>query len=367
MSGSSIVRLFLGAFRRKAPPSPFAAQRAVDLARSPAVILPQEHAAPLHPLAVADGVDGHEPIVLAPLAAALDGLADAEAAPPTSAVVEFVDEIRQLPLFSTTAMQLMQSVGDENVSPERVARLISADAGLVAQLLRIVNSPYYGLRQRCSTMTTAIAVLGLDQVRRTVLAAVTQRPLMAYLHDTRAVQAFWRHQLLCAALARHLAVRQGLDGEMAYTAGLMHEVGRLAILIRHPHLTDLLLHVDHGDERQVLRHERAQFGFDHAEVGGALLARWGLPPAIVRATLEHERVRQPANPLSAAVWRANLIAHAMAAEADMEANTEASTDTDTGEAVASPWMQDIGLSLEERRRMFDEIATLDGGSQDSGR
>ena len=277
------------------------------------------------------------------------------------AVVEFVNETRQLPIFSTTAIQLMQSVGDESVSPERIARMISADPGLVAQLLRIVNSPYYGLPQRCSTMSTAIAVLGLDQVRRTVLAAVTQRPLLAYLHDTKVVQSFWRHQLLCAGLARHLAVQAGFDGEMAYTAGLMHEVGRLAIVIRHPHLTDRLLDVDDDDDHLTPRHERARFGFDHAEVGGALLARWGLPPAIVRATAEHERSAQPRDPLSAAVWRANLLAHQWAREED-EGVDEGSPGASDSDATTAAWMAAVALTTEQRRRIFDEIATLEGGA-----
>ena len=352
MPGSSLVLRFLGAFRRKASPVPLDAGQAVASSRAPVPAGAPERPVPLHPLATSHPLHRDALIVVPPLPLASDPAADDVLPPPSAAVAAFVDEIKQLPLFSTTAMQLMQSVSDDEVSPDRIARLIAADAGLVAQLLRIVNSPYYGLPQRCSTVATAIAVLGLDRVRRTVLAAVTQRPLMAYLHDTRLVQSFWRHQLLCAALSRHLALQNGLDSEMAYTAGLMHEVGRLAILIRHPHLTNVLLAAQDGDDRLALRNERSHFGFDHAEVGGALLARWGLPPAIVRATAEHERVWQPENPFSAAVWRANLLAHDMAAEGD---------DADDADAAASPWMQTFGLSVIERRRILDEIAALEAG------
>lgn len=267
--------------------------------------------------------------------------------PPSPAVVAFVETVRQLPLFSGTALQLMQSVGDDDVSTDDLARTIGTDAGLTAGLLRIVNSPYYGLASRVSTVAEAIRVLGMNQVRRTVLAAVSQRPLTAYLKDSAVVRSFWRHQLVAAGLARHLAVVQGLDGEMAYMGGLMHEVGRLALLIRHPHLTNVLLAVDGDDGRLGIDRERAHFGFDHAEVGGALLERWGLPAPIVRATTEHEDAGKPADPLSAVVWRGNLLAHTLVAEPEPD--------------VPTPWMFAIRLGLADRTRLLDEVAALESG------
>lgn len=263
-----------------------------------------------------------------------------------AAVVTFVERVKQLPLFSSTAMQLMKSVGQIDVSTQELARLISTDAGLVAQLLRIVNSPFYGLPKRCGTVADAIAVLGMDQVRRTVSAAVTKRPIASYLRDSRVVNDFWRHQLLCAALARHLAVQRGLDGEVAHMAGLMHEVGRLAILIQHPHLINVLLDVERRDDVLGTAREVQHFGFDHAQVGGTLLARWGLPAPIVQAAYDHEETTQPADAMSAVVWRANLLAHDLCEKSDeLE--------------VETPWMTAIGLTLDGRRAILDEIAALE--------
>ncbi len=275
----------------------------------------------------------------------------APAAPrvPQPAVVAFVETVRQLPLFSGTAMQLMQSVGNDDVSTDELARTIATDVGLTAGLLRIVNSPYYGLAARISTVGEAIRVLGMNQVRRTVLAAVSQRPLATYLKDSGVVRAFWRHQLVAAGLARHIAMTQGLDGELAYMGGLMHEVGRLALLIRHPHLTNVLLAVEGEDDGLGIDRERAHFGFDHAEVGGALLERWGLPAPIVQATRDHEDADKPADPLSAAVWRGNLLAHALIDEpAEID--------------VPTPWMFSIHLGMADRTRLLDEVAALESGA-----
>jgi HD-like signal output (HDOD) protein len=264
----------------------------------------------------------------------------------SAAVEALIDTVRQLPLFSSTAMQLMRSTADDDVDTGEIARLISTDAGLTAALLRLVNSPYYALPKPCATVAEAISVVGFDQVRRGVSAAVTKRPLAMYLRDSRAVKAYFRHQLLTASLARHLAKIHDLDGELAYMAGLMHEIGRLALIIHHPHLTDMLLNVeaDHLGTGQ----ERRHFGYDHAEVGGALLARWGLPAAIVDAACDHEGDAPPASPISAVVWRANLLAHDMIKEPD---------DLE----VETPWMNAIALTIEARKRIVDEIAALEAG------
>ena len=262
------------------------------------------------------------------------------------ALKSFVASVQHLPLFSGTAMQLIRSIDQEDVTVGELSRLISTDAALVAHLLRIVNSTYYGLSRRVGTVSDALSVLGVNLIRRTVTAAVLQRPLFAYLHDTAVARVFWRHGLLCAALARHLALQKGIDGELAYMAGLMHDVGRLAMLMQFPQQTDVLLRVRSDDDDSGIDREFARFGFDHAQVGGALLELWGLPEKIVQAAHQHADETEPEDPMSAAVWRGNLLSHEMIDEPD---------DDD----VQQPWMIENGLSVKARRRIIDEIRALE--------
>ena len=258
------------------------------------------------------------------------------------AIRTFIASVRHLPLFSGTATQLVRKAGEENVSGRELARLIATDAALVAHLLRIVNSPYFGFPRRLATVGDALAVLGVDHVRRMVTAAVLQRPLLAYLHDSATVRAFWRHELLCAALSRHIAAHRGGDGELAYMAGLMHDVGRLAMLMQYPQQGDALLHVQGGDDSGSLDREFAAFGFDHAQAGGALLESWGLPKEIVLAAHTHGDGLSPADPVAASVWLANGLTHAI-------------DEVDDDDEEPAPWMVEIGLSAAARRRILDEI------------
>ena len=266
------------------------------------------------------------------------------------AVATFLAAVRHLPLFSGTATQLIRSAGDDTVSARELVRLISTDAGLVAHLLRIVNSPFFGFARRLATVGDALSVLGVAHVRRTVTAAVLQRPLMSYLHDSEVVRTFWRHELLCAALARHIASRRNADGELAYMAGLMHDVGRLAMLMQFPGQTGVLLHVRGDNDHLALEREFEAFGFDHAQAGGALLERWGLPAEIVLAAREHGDEVEPDDPISASVWKANLLTH------EMENVPE------EFEGIQQPWMIEIGLSVSARRRILDEIHAFEADS-----
>ena len=154
---------------------------------------------------------------------------------------------------------------------------------------------------------------------------------------------------MCAALARHLARRLGLNGELAYMAGLLHDVGRLVMLMRFPDQTDMLLRRQDGDDEFGIDRERETFGFTHAQVGAALLEMWGLPGGIVQAAHEHTDPAEPEDALSAAVWRANQLSYEMD---DAEEDDE-----------QKPWMVAIDLSVSARHKMIEEIEALEGDSR----
>src|ERR1700712_2052797 len=214
---------------------------------------------------------------------------------PVAALQTFVASVQHLPLFTGTAAQLVRSIDREDVTANELSRLISTDAALTAHLLRMVNSPYYGLSRKIGTVSEAFALLGLDLVRRTVTVAVLQRPLFSYLHDSATARAFWRHKLVVAALSRHVALRAGGNSELAYMAGLMHDVGRLVLVGQFPEHADMLLRRD-GEDVGGAREIEA-FGFNNAQVGAALLEHWGLPEEIVQAAHEHLDLVEPEEPL----------------------------------------------------------------------
>ena len=267
--------------------------------------------------------------------------------PAAPAVAEFVASIRHLPLYPGMAAQLVRSVEQEDITGPALARQITGDAALSSHLLRLANSSFYGLSRRIGTVTDALAVLGFNMVRRIVTSMVMQRPVLAYLPDTKATRAFWRHQLLCAALARFVHQRSGADGEeVAYMAGLLHDVGRLAMFVRWPQAYGALLQRPSTDDAWLIAEEHQHFGFDHAVAGGALLRLWSVPEAIALAALAHADVAAPEDTVAASVWHASRLAHRLADEADNGSTTS--------------WMKEAGLSAAMRRQIVDEVDAFAG-------
>lgn len=267
------------------------------------------------------------------------------AAPPAAlatTLADFVASTRHLPLVSGMAAQLVRSVESEHITAAELSRQIATDAVLASHLLRLVNSSFYGMSRRIGTVADALAVLGFNMVRRIVTAVVMQRPVLAHLPDTPATREFWRHQLLCAALARFVHRRGGDDGEeVAYMAGLLHDVGKLAMFVRWPQAFGEMMQRPSSGDGSLIAEERSHFGFDHAQAGGALLRQWNLPEAIVLATAAHADDLPPTDPVAASVWQANRLAHTLADMAE--------------QADEPPCLQEAGLDAAARRQILDEV------------
>ena len=272
------------------------------------------------------------------------------AAPSTTlapTLAEFVAATRHPPLVSSMVAQLVRSVESEHITAAELSRQIAGDAVLASHLLRLVNSSFYGMSRRIGTVADALAVLGFNMVRRIVTAVVMQRPVLAHLPDTPATREFWRHQLLCAALARFVHRRSGADGEeVAYMAGLLHDIGKLAMFVRWPRDYGELLQSPSTGDGALIADERARFGFDHAQAGGALLHQWNLPEAIVLAIASHADALPPADPVAASVWHANRLADALAKP--------------SAQADESARLQEAGLDPAARRQILEEVDSFAG-------
>lgn len=258
---------------------------------------------------------------------------------------DFVARVRQLPLVPALAIELARSVQDDRLGAVELGRRIGADAALAAQLLRLVNSPFYGLSRRVGTIGDAIALLGFNLVRRIVSATLLQNGGGAALADEAATRAFWRHQLLVASVARAVHDARGDEGcETAYMAGLLHDLGRLALRAWQPYAAGALAPSHAVGDGALVADERARHGIDHAQAGAALLAAWQLPPPIVDAVRAHADETAPADALAASVWQANRLVHRI----------------EDGVLDDDAWRQDSGLSPAHRDQLVSEVDAIAG-------
>ena len=157
---------------------------------------------------------------------------------------------------------------------------------MAAKVLQLVNSAYFGLAQRVTSVAQAMVYLGADTMKGLVLTsqvfALAERRQLPGL----SVDALQEHSLMTARLAKRLVVNQRVADD-AFTAGLLHDIGQIALSVSMPETYAEILRTSR--ERPLHEAERERLGVSHAEVGAYLLGVWGLPFSVVEAVAYHHR------------------------------------------------------------------------------
>jgi len=196
----------------------------------------------------------------------------------------------RLPQFRPVALKLLKLVSGDDVNFAAVAGLLSADPAFSAEVLALANSPLYCSRIPTTSLTRAIVVLGLDRTRSLTLT-VAMQAFVGNVQVTPELQNSWRHSLACALLAEELAPTYGISRDHGYTAGLMHDIGRLGLLKAYPKPYGALLNTAYDTVAEVLDAERRLFQADHCQSGLWLTRSWGFPAEFQEITAQHHSCR----------------------------------------------------------------------------
>ncbi len=197
----------------------------------------------------------------------------------------------RLPPFPQVAIRVLQLANKENVQLHQLSDLISSDPAFAAEVLTIANSLLYAPRFPASSILQAIAVLGATHLQGVCLT-VGVRTYLGRSMNNPSMRALWRHNLACALIAEQLASGGWLDKDIAYTAGVMHDIGRLALATIRPQDFTHLLETHCGTAESILACERDIFGLDHCEAGRRLIADWKLPVNFDDVVFAHHTPRE---------------------------------------------------------------------------
>ena len=227
-----------------------------------------------------------------------------------------IEEVRQglqdLPSLPAVVMELLGSIDQENVDISVLARKVSLDQALTAKTLRMANSSGSGLPVRVTTIQQAITYLGFEATRNLITAAAITGSFPAGQCAGFDHQAFWRHSIATAACAKVLARRMRLNQDFAFTAGLLHDIGRLVLVTAYPERYSEVLALRQRDDRELLDVERECLGVDHVVAGAALAEHWQFSDTMHHAIAwHHEPEAHGAGFLATIVHVANAIVHAL--------------------------------------------------------
>lgn len=223
-----------------------------------------------------------------------------------------------LPVFPQVATQILALTENQNVSAREYERIISQDAALASKILRTANSPYFGGHGNITTLPRALSVLGVNTIRSICLTVAFQSALSLKGLDKRfIVNNFWQHSLAVACAAKILAcLKRDPLAEEAFIAGLLHDIGKLALCMFLPLEANLVFTTMEKSAISQYEAEMQCLEITHEEIGALAAERWGLPEMYRLPISKHHTPTEDVyeiDPLTAYVHIANVLAY----EADM--------------------------------------------------
>lgn len=200
------------------------------------------------------------------------------------------ESIGALPPLPATAQEILTCFGDEFIDAEKVTSVVEGDPGICAKLLGLANSAYFGLAEPVNNMSEAISrVLGVDTVRSLVFAMAVQQSLNSKQCPGFDPTRFWTQSLLTAECCKKIALADASAGDdvrdLAYSAGLCHNLGMLALVHMEPGQTNTVFaaHQELAQPDSLAALFSKEFGTDHRAMTAELGRAWSLPAPMVSA------------------------------------------------------------------------------------
>ena len=198
-----------------------------------------------------------------------------------------------MPSLSTTVAKVLQVCNSPSASPNDLNRVISLDPVLTGQVLKLINSAYYGLPSRITSLPRAIIMLGINTVKNLVLATSVLGSFKNSMGMRQlSIDAFWAHSLCVGVTAKALAQIQQvpvIEQEEFFVAGLLHDLGKLPMMACFPDVYEATIEQADEEQRPLFGAERQRIGFNHCQVGRMIAAHWKLNGNIGNAIIFHHQ------------------------------------------------------------------------------
>lgn len=230
---------------------------------------------------------------------------------------ELEQGIGKLPSLPAVVVELIQSLDDAEIDGRQLSNLIARDQVLVAKILRLANSSFYGMPGKITSIADATVVLGLSGVRTLATSIAVSGCFSREQVGDFDLPQFWRHSMAAALFARALASRLRENADEAFTIGLMHDIGRLVLASCFPAHQAAVLHYRQANDCPSQLAESVVLGVDHAQIGRTLTERWKFPAKVSDVIATHHQPSQSGAPqMSSVIHVADVLAHALQPDAD---------------------------------------------------
>jgi putative nucleotidyltransferase with HDIG domain len=223
--------------------------------------------------------------------------------------------VRDLAAIPQVVHEVLAATRDAGISIDQVAARVGHDPALVARTLRVANSPFYGLAGRIGSIRDALRVVGMQRLGTVLMAAAVSGNFPPPACRGFEFKSFWGHSFAAAICAQALASACHLDEGAAFTAGLIHDIGRLVLATYYPHQLEAAIADAQRRDVAPLDGERAVLALDHCEIGAWVAEHWHFADVVVDSIRHHHepppRAAAAEPTLSDLIHVADGIAHAL--------------------------------------------------------
>jgi putative nucleotidyltransferase with HDIG domain len=229
---------------------------------------------------------------------------------------DYINRVKSLPPAPHILSQLLALLNDDDIDSGQIVDLITYDPGLTAKLLQRGNSASSGLSSPVQDLTQVVTRLGYNEIYRMV-AVVIGEGMLGNAQHGYGIQTgeLWQHSATAGLAAKVIAENLGADADLAFTAALLHDIGKLVLNGFLEGAYEPVLKQTGVSGQSFVEAEKSILGVEHAEVGGRVLARWNFPENLVQAVWHHHdpAAAHPYQQLAGYVYLADILAHCLGA------------------------------------------------------
>lgn len=205
-----------------------------------------------------------------------------------SKLAAILRQIDNFPALPATVNNVMVVTGNPESTAQELMQAILPDQSMCATILKIANSAFFGIPRQVATMEKAVVVLGFNEIRNIVLGKAVFTSFQKLQRHNRAnTDLFWEHGFTCGLAAKIIAEHLGYPSSELFIAGLIHDIGKLAMLMTFPDDYTLLFELSEPHQFRSVIQESERYSTSHDEVGMRILKHWLFPEKLLMATGFH--------------------------------------------------------------------------------
>jgi len=272
-----------------------------------------------------------------------------------------LDSIPDIPTLPTIVIKVNKMLQDHDTSIKNLSKVIEKDQGMVAKILRLVNSTFYGFRSRITNIPHAVIILGFNTIRNAVVSVSIIKTFSGEKSfEGFEIKDFWRHSVAVAVTSRYLAEQTRLDSpDDCFVSGLLHDIGKVVLSQDFTELFGLVWKSVKEDGLSFYEAEQKLLPVNHAQIGGHLAKKWQFPGSLIDSITYHHAIRKGVSNLNQLliVHTANNMVNSYQSDSDMRPDFS-SIDPEAKRIMSgqletiSDWFPSIAAEIESACEFF---------------